>query len=156
MEEHRCFICGGQLGFYSKCDACYDAKGAERDRIRAHNDRLIDSLKYILGIVERGTGQDALDHIPIKQQVLGYVMFLEADNERLQLEIEYQKSIEAQMNLINNSLNKTNERLREALHFYIDDDECKYGLTESGPIQYCDDSEACRWCKGKQALGDGA
>jgi hypothetical protein len=59
------------------------------------NEHLISSLKYILGIVEKGTGQEPLGHISIKQQVLGYVMFLEqelyalrAENERLRKAID--------------------------------------------------------------------
>ena len=43
-------------------------------------------------------------------------------------------------------------RLRKALEFYVEDDECKYGPSEGGQHPYCEDDEACRWCKGKQAL----
>lgn len=44
-------------------------------------------------------------------------------------------------------------KLVEALKFYIEEDECKYGPTNGIP-EYCDDSEACRWCKAQQALNE--
>jgi hypothetical protein len=35
-----CYICGTELDSYSKCTACYDAKGAECDHLRARNAEL--------------------------------------------------------------------------------------------------------------------
>ncbi len=44
---------------------------------------LLEDMKYIIGIVERGTGKELIGNVPIRKQLLEYVKKLEAENKRL-------------------------------------------------------------------------
>jgi hypothetical protein len=72
--------------------------------------------------------------------------------EALKAQLEREQTSVNELSLANQELHERIKALEDALKFYVEDDECKYGKTESGLIQFCDDDENCRWCKGIQAL----
>ena len=123
------------------------------DSLVAHNEALehrIKTLELKLKWMAEKESDTAMGWQQCRERVKALeaeLSALRADNERLQLEFGYQKSIEAQMNLINNSLNRTNERLRKALK---EIDSIQFDLPAK--TQIYDKMKAIA----KQALGGGA
>ena len=49
--------------------------------------RLLETIKYMRGIAERGTGKEMPEDIPVESFVLGYVKSIEAENAKLKAEL---------------------------------------------------------------------
>jgi hypothetical protein len=72
----KCFSCGGEFDVYSKCTACYDKLGSERDQLKSLleiRDRKIDLqaseivlLKKLLALKYQPKDLDPRDREPNK------------------------------------------------------------------------------------------
>lgn len=91
--SYKCFICGGALDSYSKCTACYDALGAECDRLRAENERLRDWKESSIEVENRWDVQavaklmELLPGSDIRSNIEPYMRRLKTENERLKEDI---------------------------------------------------------------------
>ena len=54
--------------------------------------RLLETIKYMRGIAERGTGKEMPEDIPVESFVLGYVKSIEAENAKLKAELAEAKN----------------------------------------------------------------